>query len=306
MKQIDIDRMVDARNMSPEHKNILRKALGYAIAGGGQDIQEKLNSLDKEIDTILSNLGSTLGAVTLEVGNDEGVKTRNLAKLKTVTSNNSFFTNINYGFGTASWNNNTGGVAFIITTGGRAKPYSINADGSVAGGMDVDLTNPNTEVFVILGDNEELPTNESEIKGKIYCKKNTSSTAEDNKYNEYIYVKSTKKWEKIGEFQAEPDLSGYAKLSGATFTGYVILNGRVETKNVLAVRQLHCANVYKYSGNSYLRSAYQKDISYNKTYNTAGSITDVGSEEQFVFTLEDGSTVTKSIRVISTTNQAGA
>ena len=134
MKQSDINRMVDAQDMSPEHKNILRKALGYAIAGGGQEIQEKLNSLDKEIDNILSGLGSTLGAVTLEVGNDEGVKTRNLAKLKTVTSNNSFFTNINYGFGTASWNNNTGGVAFIITTGGTAKPYSINADGSVAGG----------------------------------------------------------------------------------------------------------------------------------------------------------------------------
>lgn len=248
MKQTDINRMVDAQNMSPEHKNILRNALGYAIGGdGSQDIQEKLNSLDKEIDTILSNLGSTLGAVTLEVGNDEGVKTRNLAKLKTVTSNNSFFTNINYGFGTASWNNNTGGVAFIITTGGTAKPYSINADGSVAGGINVDLTNPNTEVFVILGDNEQLPTNESEIKGKIYCKKNNSSTAEDNKYNEYIYVKSTKKWEKIGEFQAEPDLSGYAKL------------------------------------------------------------TDIGAPENFTFTLEDGSTVTKSIRVISTTtSQAGA
>lgn len=246
MKQIDIDRMVDARNMSPEHKNILRKALGLGAADGHQEIQEKLDSLDKEVGNILSNLGSTLGAVTLEVGNDEGVKSRNLAKLKTVTSHDSFFTNINYGFGTASWNNNTGGVAFIITTGGTAKPYSINADGSVAGGINVDLTNPNTEVFVILGDNEELPTKESEIKGKIYCKKNTSSTAEDNKYNEYIYVKSTKKWEKIGEFQAEPDLSGYAKL------------------------------------------------------------TDIGAPENFTFTLEDGSTVTKSIRVISTISQAGA
>lgn len=247
MKQIDIDRMVDARNMSPEHKNILRKALSLGAVDGRQEIQEKLNSLDKEVGNILSNLGSTLGAVTLEIGNDEGVKTRNLAKLKTVTNHDSFFTNINYGFGTASWNNNTGGVAFIITTGGTAKPYSINADGSVAGGINVDLTNPNTEVFVILGDNEELPTKESEIKGKIYCKKNTSSTAGDNQYNEYIYVKSTKKWEKIGEFQAEPDLSGYAKL------------------------------------------------------------TDIGAPENFTFTLEDGSTVTKSIRVISTTtSQAGA
>ena len=247
MKQTDINRMVDARNMSPEHKNILRKALGLGAADGRQEIQEKLNSLDEEVDNILSSLGSTLGAVTLEIGNDEGVKSRNLAKLKTVTNHDSFFTNINYGFGTASWNNNTGGAAFIITTGGTAKPYSISADGSVAGGINVDLTNPNTEVFVILGDNEELPTNESEIKGKIYCKKNTSSTSENNKYNEYIYIRSTKKWEKIGEFQAEPDLSGYAKL------------------------------------------------------------TDIGAPENFTFTLEDGSTVTKSIRVISTTtSQAGA
>lgn len=303
MKQTDINRMVDAQNMSPEHKNILRNALGYAIsAGGGQDIQEKLNSLDKEIDTILTSLGSTLGAVTLEVGNDEGVKTRNLAKLKTVTSNNSFFTNINYGFGTASWNNNTGGVAFIITTGGTAKPYSINADGSVAGGVNVDLTNPNTEVFVILGDNEELPTNESEIKGKIYCKKNTSSTAEDNKYNEYIYVKSTKKWEKIGEFQVEPDLSGYAKLSGANFSGSVNLMGPFNSSIGFSIAYLNKNN------NGYLKAGGTPSslIKEHITYNTDGGLSDIGTPEDFVFTLEDGSTVTKSIRVISTTSQAGA
>lgn len=294
MKQTDINRMVDAQNMSPEHKNILRKALGYAIGGDGtQDIQEKLNSLDKDVDNILSSLGSTLGAVTLEVGNDEGIKARNLAKLKTVTSNNSFFTNINYGFGTASWNNNTGGVAFIITTGGTAKPYSISTDGSVAGGVNVDLTNPNTEVFVILGDNEELPTNESEIKGKIYCKKNTSSTAEDNKYNEYIYIRSTKKWEKIGEFQAQPNLNGYARLDGANFTGSVTIAGGLNVGGIVtdADKQI---------------SLTRKNGKNTETYATNGSVANIGSEEQFVFTLEDGSTVTKSIRVISTTSQAGA
>lgn len=302
MKQIDIDRMVDARNMSPEHKNILRKALGYAAGEGRKEIQEKLDSLDKEVGNILSNLGSTLGAVILEVGNDEGVKTRNLAKLKTVTSHNSFFTNINYGFGTASWNNNTGGVAFIITTGGTAKPYSINADGSVAGGINVDLTNPNTEVFVILGDNEELPTKESEIKGKIYCKKNTSSTAGDNQYNEYIYIKSTKKWEKIGEFQAEPDLSGYAKLSGADFGGSVNLMGAFNRSNGFSIRYLNRSNTgYLKAGN-----APNNLINEHQTYNTNGGLSDIGTPEDFVFTLEDGSTVTKSIRVISTTSQAGA
>lgn len=301
MKQTDINRMVDAQNMSPEHKNILRKALGYAIGGGGQDIQEKLNSLDEEVGNILSSLGSTLGAVTLEVGNDEGVKTRNLAKLKTVTSHNSFFTNINYGFGTASWNDNTGGVAFIITTGGTAKPYSINADGSVAGGIDVDLTNPNTEVFVILGDNEELPTKESEIKGKIYCKKNTSSTAGDNQYNEYIYIRNTKKWEKIGEFQAQPDLSGYAKLSGASFSGVVTLNAANNIFNAINVRYLNKSNI------GYLKIGGANSLANEHlTYNTNGGLSDIGSEESFIFTLEDGSTVTKSIRVISTTSQAGA
>lgn len=290
MKQIDIDRMVDARNMSPEHKNILRKALGYAAGDGRKEIQEKLDSLDKEVGGILSSLGSTLGAVALEIGNDEGVKSRNLAKLKTVTSHDSFFADINYGFGTASWNDGVGGVAFIITAGGTAKPYTIGADGSVGGGIDINLKDPNTEVFIILADNEELPTDESKIQGKIYCKKNTSSTAGDNQYNEYIYVKSTKKWEKVGEFQAEPDLSGYAKLSGAIFTGAIAIQDFLMV--VGGIQQ---------SGNKYLpirSNIYNKS---NYTYAGDGTIADIGTPEDLVFTLEDGSTVTKSIRVISTT-----
>lgn len=300
MKQIDIDRMVDARNMSPEHKNILRRALGYAAGDGRKEIQEKLDSLDKEVGNILSSLGSTLGAVTLEIGNDEGVKSRNLAKLKTVTSHDSFFADINYGFGTASWNDGVGGVAFIITAGGTAKPYSISADGSVSGGIDINLKDPNTDIFIILEDNEELPTNESEIKGKIYCKKNPDSTAGDNQYNEYIYVKSTKKWEKVGEFQAKPDLSGYAKLSGATFKGAVRINSLAEITN------LFCSRISSLN-NKYLIAGLSADISNHKTYLTNGYIGDIGTQEDFIFTLEDGSTVTKSIRVVSaTTSQAGA
>lgn len=312
MKQIDIDRMVDARNMSPEHKNILRKALGYAAGEGRKEIQEKLDSLDKEVGNILSSLGSTLGAVTLEIGNDEGVKSRNLAKLKTVTSHDSFFADINYGFGTASWNDGVGGVAFIITAGGTAKPYSISADGSVAGGIDVNLKDPNTDVFIVLGDNEELPTNESEIKGKIYCKKNTSSTAGDNQYNEYIYVKSTKKWEKVGEFKAEPNLSGYARLDGAFFTGQAVFNDLVEFRKVVDLNNVIFNKIRKNSVGTYIKMADDSPIadlnliSSHIAYSTDGHTVDVGTEESFIFTLEDGSTVTKSIRVISTTSQAEA
>lgn len=294
MKQIDIDRMVDARNMSPEHKNILRKALGYAAGDGRKEIQEKLDSLDKEVGGILSSLGSTLGAVALEIGNDEGVKARNLAKLKTVTSHDSFFADINYGFGTASWNDGVGGVAFIITAGGTAKPYSISADGSVAGGIDVNLKDPNTDVFIVLGDNEELPTNESEIKGKIYCKKNTSSTAGDNQYNEYIYVKSTKKWEKVGEFQAEPDLSGYAKIDDDVTFKTIRLIGK-------------SGDLLTAIGNSHITRLEVNELyALNNRHNTVAFTTDgttanIGVPESFVFTLEDGTKVTKSIRVISTT-----
>ena len=81
--------------------------------------------------------------------------------------------------------------------------------------------------------------------GKIYCVKDTSSTETENKYIEWVKLKNTDntyKFEKVGEFNATPDLSGYAKL------------------------------------------------------------TDIGTEEPFIFTLEDDSKVTKSIRVISTTN----
>lgn len=230
-------------NTAKYYNNGTWTTLGYSNEDR-KELEEKVDSLDKEMGEVKKDLmifGSKHGVIELEIGNSTEVKTANLKKLKSIQSNDhTFFTDINYGYGTASWIDGVGGAAFIITAGGTAKPYSINADGSVLGGIDVDLTNPNTDVFVILGDNEELPIKESEIQGKIYCKKNTSSTAGDNQYNEYIYVKSTKKWEKVGEFQAKPDLSGYAKL------------------------------------------------------------TDIGTPEDFTFTLEDGTIVTKDIRVMST------
>ena len=123
---------------------------------------------------------------------------------------------------------------------------SIGIPGGVAsldstGNVPIDqLANISTDLFIVVS---ELPTEDIK-EGKIYCIKDTSSTAQDNGYIEYAYINN--KWEKIGEFQAQPDLSGYAKL------------------------------------------------------------TDIGAPENFTFTLEDGSTVIKSIRVISTTNQAGA
>lgn len=90
-----------------------------------------------------------------------------------------------------------------------------------------------------------LPNIDDAQSGKIYCIKDVSSTDTKNKYTEWVKIQDTDgayKFEKVGEFNTAPDLSGYVKL------------------------------------------------------------TEIGLEESFIFTLEDGSKVTKSIRVVSTTN----
>lgn len=145
------------------------------------------------------------------------------------------------------------------------------------------LSNIDTDLFVVVS---ELPTEDIK-EGKIYCIRDTSSTAQDNNYIEYAYINN--KWEKVGEFKAEPDLSGYARLDGATFTGVVNFDYIVKINRVLP------------NGNNVLRIGEAYGPSDHKTYLTNGKIGDIGSEEDFVFTLEDGTKVTKSIRVISTT-----
>lgn len=99
------------------------------------ELEEKVDSLDKEMGQVkkeLSVFGSEQGVVELEIGDAPTIKAANLAKLKTIQSNDhTFFTDINYGYGTASWLPTTGGNALIITDEGHAVKYSIAADGEV-------------------------------------------------------------------------------------------------------------------------------------------------------------------------------
>lgn len=101
-----------------------------------QELEEKVDSLDKEIGQIkqeLSVFGSEQGVVELEIGDAEDIKASNLEKLKSVqTNDHTFFTDINYGYGTASWLPSTGGNALIITDEGHAVKYSISTDGEVS------------------------------------------------------------------------------------------------------------------------------------------------------------------------------
>lgn len=99
------------------------------------ELETKVDDLDKEVGQIkkdLSVFGSEQGVVELAIGNTPEIKAANLDKLKTIQSNDhTFFTDINYGYGTASWLPTTGGNALIITNEGHAVKYSIAADGEV-------------------------------------------------------------------------------------------------------------------------------------------------------------------------------
>ena len=176
---------------------------------------------------------------------------------------------------------------------------NIGVPGGVAsldstGNVPIDqLANISTDLFIVVS---ELPTEDIK-ENKIYCIKDTSSTAQDNGYIEYSYINN--KWEKIGEFQAQPDLSKYAKLGGnAEFETLKITSG-FQSLSVSGYAGFNQVTVNGLWGPSNVRN-------HHTVFDTYGKTADIGTPEDFVFTLEDGSTVTKSIRVISTTNQAGA
>lgn len=261
--------------------------------GDRQELEEKVDNLDKEVGDIQNNISilNSKAVIELEIGNSESVKANNLTKLQAIQSvDHLFFADIDYGYGAAKWLPTTGGEAFIVTSSGRAVIYNIGKDGSVAkASTDIDLTNPNTDLFEVV---TELPT-ENISTSKLYCVL-SSKVGEENKYTEYAYIKQTDgqfAWEKMGEFNAAPDLSGYAKLSSSN-----VFNGNITTTGVM-----YMSAIGK-SSTGYLRSGSTSDRSDSRVYASSGRLVQIGPEESFVFTLEDGSKVTKSIRVVSTTN----
>ena len=263
-----------------------------------QELEEKVDKLDKEVGSIQNNISilNSKAVIELEIGNSETVKANNLAKLQAIQSvDHLFFADIDYGYGAAKWLPTTGGEAFIVTSSGKAVIYNIATDGSITkASTDIDLTNPNTDLFEVV---TELPT-ENISTSKIYCVL-SSKVGEENKYTEYAYIKQTDgqfAWEKMGEFNATPDLSGYAKLnSSPTFAKVTCTAGGINRALMVSGR-----GYIEYLG---VRDGITTDNPGHgvPVFGQKSSSVDVGSEESFVFTLEDGSKVTKSIRVVSTT-----
>lgn len=150
------------------------------------------------------------------------------------------------------------------------------------------LANIDTDLFIVVS---ELPTEDIK-EGKIYCIKDTSSTAQDNGYIEYAYINN--KWEKIGQFQAKPNLRGYAKLEDDVLFNTIRLTGRsgdlITVPGDAYIVNLEVSKLYA------LNNRHN-----NIAFTTDGTTANIGFPEDFTFTLEDGTKVTKSIRVISTT-----
>lgn len=139
-----------------------------------KELEEKVDSLDKEMGEVkkdLSILGSKQDVVELEIGDSNEIKAKNLKKLQSIqTNDHTFFTDINYGYGTASWLPATGGTALIITSEGHAVKYTISKDGEVTKG----------EEFTLKDFTSELNNKVDKVKGK-QLSTNDYTTAEKNK-----------------------------------------------------------------------------------------------------------------------------
>lgn len=139
-----------------------------------KELEEKVDSLDKEMGEVkkdLSILGSKQDVVELEIGDSNEIKANNLKKLQSIqTNDHTFFTDINYGYGTASWLPASGGNALIITSEGHAIKYTISKDGEVTKG----------EEFTLKDFTSELNNKVDKVEGK-QLSSNDYTTAEKNK-----------------------------------------------------------------------------------------------------------------------------
>ena len=139
-----------------------------------KELKEKVDSLDKEMGEVkkdLSIFGSEQGVIELEIGDSNEIKANNLKYLQSIqTNDHTFFTDINYGYGTASWLPATGGTALIITSEGHAVKYTISKDGEVTKGKE----------FTLKDFTSELNNKVDKVEGK-QLSSNDYTTAEKNK-----------------------------------------------------------------------------------------------------------------------------
>lgn len=150
MDKVKINKAIDALGLSFDNKNILKAALNQKGEADITEIETKVDTIDKELNTAkvdISNLGVKVNdfinaneIIELGVGIDEEIKAANIAKLG--DNQHTFVASINHAYGTASWIPTDGGNAFIITDEGHAVTYKISTDGGVTKVSEFTLTKP--------------------------------------------------------------------------------------------------------------------------------------------------------------------
>lgn len=150
MDKVKINKAIDALGLSVDNKNTLKEALNQEGEADITEIETKVDTIDKELNTAkadISNLGVKVNdfinaneIIELGVGVDEETKAANIAKLG--DTQHTFFTSINHAYGTASWLPADGGNAFIITDEGHAVTYKISTDGGVTKVSEFTLAKP--------------------------------------------------------------------------------------------------------------------------------------------------------------------
>lgn len=143
MDKVKINKAIDALGLSINHKNTLKEALNEGAGDGMIELETKVDDIDKEVGTIKTKIDNFIAdneIVELAIGNDAATKAANIKKLG--DTQHTFFTSINYGYGTASWLPTDGGNAFIITDEGHAVTYKISIDGAVTKLSEFTLAKP--------------------------------------------------------------------------------------------------------------------------------------------------------------------
>ena len=150
MDKVKINKAIDALSLSFDNKNILKEALNQKGEADITEIETKVDTIDKELNTAkadISNLGVKVNdfinaneIIELGVGIDEETKAANITKLG--DTQHTFFVSINHAYGTASWLPTDGGNAFIITDEGHAVTYKISTDGGVTKVSEFTLAKP--------------------------------------------------------------------------------------------------------------------------------------------------------------------
>ena len=143
MDKVKINKAIDALGLSVNHKNTLKVALNQGAGEGMIELETKVDDIDKEVGSIKTKLNNFINEneiIELAIGNDAATKAANIKKLG--ETQHTFFTSINYGYGTASWLPTDGGNAFIITDEGHAVTYKISTDGAVTKLSEFTLTKP--------------------------------------------------------------------------------------------------------------------------------------------------------------------